>query len=699
MLSLVFESGKAYITNGEVKLIDNITLEINYFSGKKAMLTPTESVEGELRFCSSNGADSLYLSLKSIGSEAVLRVRGGLGHYAGCVPTTFAQNNSVIMRFDSIKAEGVMANYQYSEWWTRPSFGQSSGELCDRTLSALFKLGDSYAHFYPLCDDVYRTCLVGEGETTVLSASIRCGGHDKINGALMSIAVGDDPYKTVQSAVKFGLNSTQNPVPTKEDRRDIDALDLLGWCTYDAFYSDVTHDKIITKLKEFKEKNLPVKMMIIDAGWFGYSQDENGGKIVTDLKADPVKFPQGLKALVDEAKADYGIEKIGIWHAISGTWHGIKKGSPAYEQTKDYLLELSSFHCYPSLERDKAFGFFDCWHSYLKGEGIDFIKTDFQGMTPMYASGIKNVNCALKDLHAGFEASASLHFDGNVINCMGMAQEVVQSRPKTGVSRNSDDFFPKKELGFSEHFLQNAYNAIYHGVIYHCDFDMWWTEHWSSHQNALLRAVSGGPIYTSDPIGQTNPTELMRLSDKNGFIYECDRVGTVCRDNLFSDPSKDETLAKMFNLCRDSAVVAAFNIDLEGRPVSGCVKPTDAEGVVGERFLSYLWGKDLLTVVEKDEGINLTLNKDDGDIAIFTPIIDGFALLGILDKYITSDTILVKEDNFIILREGGRLAFYSDTSVKSVTADGVEVSFTHLGDGIYTADIPLSDDEICVVIA
>ncbi len=698
MLSLAFKKGKAALWHNNTPLFDNITIEINYRTGKKATLTPAEEREGKLLFKAENG-DCLCLYGVTINSALVLKIKGELKHNHTLEPSAFAESESVSLRFDCGDVKGVMANYQHSPWWTRPAFCSSGNELPEKTISMLMDMGDgAFLHAYPMCDDIYKTHLVGEGDCARLVLTVGCEGHSALDGVLMAIGEGTDPYLTVHDTMAAGFSAVAEPIPLKEERRDIEALGLLGWCTYDAFYREVTHDKIIEKLEEFKAKSIPVKMLLIDSGWFVHNGDGTKGNAIVDLRANSQKFPKGLKGLIDEVKSKYGIQKVGIWHGLPVMWQGIEKGSYAWSQTRDFLFELNSGFCFPSLEREKAFGFYNYWHSYLKKEGIDFIKVDLQGEMPMVAHGVKNINGAMKAVHAGFEASAALHFGGDVINCMGMPQENVQSRPLSGVARNSDDFFPNKENGFSEHFLQNGYNSVYHGQIYFCDFDMWWTKHESAHQSALLRAVSGGPVYVSDQIGDTIPDELLRLADDEGLLYRCDGNGTVCRDNLFSDPSKDGSLAKMFNSSGDCGLVAAFNIDLQGNQVTGHVKAADVEGIDGAEFLCYLSNSNSFKLVKRDEQIPLTLEKNQGELAVFAPVEEGFAALGIIDKYVSPATVIYSEPRFALVTQGGRFAFYCEGQVNEVIANGKSVPFSKVGEGIYVAQIPAAEGDISVEI-
>ncbi len=699
MLTLTLENNRVSLLCGGVELMGGITLSVNRRDCGAIALEPDQITNNRIRFVQPGvkAPVEAYLGLEE-GDFSVLTISCRLAHEHVRAPRSFAGDDSFTLRFDSFRADAIMANYECSAWWTRPAFAATTGELPDRTISALMKTGDRYVHLYPMCDDVYSTRLKGEGDKTALIGSIRCHGYDKAEGVLLAIGVGSNPYQTVHDTMAKGFAGVKQPIPLKEGRQDIEALDLLGWCTYDAFYREVTHDKILEKLKELKAKNIPVKMLLIDSGWFTHDGDGTNGQRAVDLRANPEKFPKGLKGLIREVKQDYGIEKVGIWHGMPTIWQGIAKGSYAYEQTKDNLIELNSGYCFPGFTREQAFGFYNYWHQYLKDEGIDFIKVDVQGMNKMVAENILSVNEAMKNLHAGFEASAALHFGGDVINCMGMNQENVQSRPLSGVARNSDDFFPKKENGFAEHFLQNAYNAVYHGQIYFCDYDMWWTDHASAHENAVLRAVSGGPVYVSDPVGTTKADELLRLCGEDGRLYRCDGNGTVCADNLFGDPTREPVLAKMYNRSGEAGLVAAFNLYREDQPVTGGIKPADVDGLAGDRFLCYLQDSQTYAVVGRDEAVSVTLSRRQAELAVFVPIQNGFAALGLKDKYVSPATIWDADASSLLLHEGGTFAFYSETANPTVYADGKSVAVTQVADRIYEAVIPESDEPAISVV-
>ena len=66
----------------------------------------------------------------------------------------------------------------------------------------------------------------------------------------------------------------------------------LGWCSRDAFYTDVNEEGIRNKSRELTEKNIPVRWMIVDDGWFRAKD-----RCLYDFAPDSTKFPQGLGSM------------------------------------------------------------------------------------------------------------------------------------------------------------------------------------------------------------------------------------------------------------------------------------------------------------------------------------------------------------------------------------------------------------------
>lgn len=138
------------------------------------------------------------------------------------------------------------------------------------------------------------------------------------------------------------------------------------------------------------------------------------------------------------------------------------------------------------------------------------------------------------------------------------------SREHTLVVRNSDDFFPNKEGGFKNHITQNVYHAVFNDDLCCCDFDMWWTNHVEARQSIVLRMLSGGPVYISDEVGETNEKYLKQIMAENGKIIRCENAPKPTADCLFG---YDKVL-KIYNKLGDKYIVGIFNLSDKEEKVS-----------------------------------------------------------------------------------------------------------------------------------
>ncbi len=129
----------------------------------------------------------------------------------------------------------------------------------------------------------------------------------------------------------------------------------------------------------------------------------------------------------------------------------------------------------------------------------------------------------------------------------------------------------------AEHLLQNAYNALYHNEFYCCDWDMFWTKHEDCVKLSLLRAVSGGPVYFSDKIGETDPEVLKPLAYLDGRILMMERAAKPACGCLFTDPMKSGVL-KLANVAAHGQEKKGGGIlvyDLTGRKQEYTFSPAD----------------------------------------------------------------------------------------------------------------------------
>ncbi len=528
-----------------------------------------------------------------------------------------------------MKPDAMLASRHDGPWWMYPTFDTDFTALAPKTQSLLIEKGVLHYHLLPLCGGNFRA----EFEAGRLYLSSGMDGICKMQGAFLAVSVSTDPYEAVKNTFTAARADGAMTAALREERQDPALFDGFGWCTWDAFYNDVSSALIYEKLAEFKEKEIPVKWIIIDAGWM-----QREGRLLQGLHVND-HFPEGLAAAVKKIKEEYGIEKVGIWHTLQAFWDGIDPASPLVQVLGEALVKTASGCLIPALDADGAEKFWDAWYSYLKDCGIDFVKVDNQSSLPVQLTGTCPTPEGCRAAHEALERAVEKYFDGVIINCMGMDMENVLSRPRSTVSRNSDDFYPTHERGFIKHLYQNAYNAVWHSQLYLCDYDMWWSDHpESAIQSGVLRAISGSPIYVSDKIGETNRANILPLLDEDGMLMRCEGAACPTRDCLYTDCTKEGRLLKVWNRAGDHFAVAAFNVS-DGE-ITDTLDFGTIPGISEEcEYIAYEYFSKTYTRVNAYEDTEVVLPRDGVAVWSLYPITvdengEEFVSVGAEDKYV-----------------------------------------------------------------
>lgn len=153
----------------------------------------------------------------------------------------------------------------------------------------------------------------------------------------------------------------------------------------------------------------------------------------------------------------------------------------------------------------------------------------------------------------------------------------------------------------------------------------------------------------------------MPLVLDDGRILRCDRPGMPSADCIFENPINSGKIFKIQNICGESGVIAAFNIDENNGAVSGSISPDDIDGLSGEEFAVYEHFSRELKILKKGEAFDLTLeNADEYKLYIVAPIHDGFAAIGRCDKFISPKTIKSVIGRSVELVERGEYACVTD---------------------------------------
>lgn len=605
-----------------------------------------------------------------------------------------AEQDTVSLNLTNLSSGPFTAIYQHKEWWMRPAFCKGISQVPENTQLLFWKDNTTYYVLLAVCGQQCRADFSGKPNALVLSLSTNCAGKRSINDVAAVISCGENPYSTIREAVSTALKFAGKPYRLRENKPFPEIFEYLGWCSWDAFGHDVNEVDIHRKMEELCEKKIPVQWVLIDDGW---SKVDFNSLMLFGLDADTKRFPKGLTETIRCLKEDYGIRWVGVWQAIMGYWNGIAPDSEAYREFSDYLEVLPSGKILPQAEEAAEFGFWNTWHRYLRRCGVDFVKVDSQSSISLFQTGRRTFGEASRAVHTGLEASAALNFSGSLINCMGMAPEDIWNRPEAVLSRNSDDFVPKAPHGMREHALQNAYNSLLHGNFYWEDWDMFWSGHEAAKQNAILRALSGGPIYLSEPIGDANPQYIFPLILNNGKILRCQDVGLPTLDCLFADPVKGKHPLKIFNRNGDNFAIGAFNISELNDSVHTSIGPSDIPALNEEFFWIYNWESRSAELIRKNEHIDIEIATDDAKLFLLLPKKHEVTVLGLIEKYISFSAIkeiqTIDSDLIIHLGQGGTFAFLSERKLTRVTLDGVLAELTIRG-CLHLVECPIQGEHL-----
>lgn len=553
-----------------------------------------------------------------------------------------------------------------------------------------------YIVFLPLIEGSFRACLQGN-TSEELEVCVESGDVD-IKGSVFPhtvyVGVGTDPFSTISDAinvVKLHLKTFQQ----REDKKLPGIVDYFGWCTWDAFYQDVTQEGVESGLKSLAEGGTPAKFVIIDDGWQSVGSDAK--KIeeeedesqplmrLTSIKENE-KFQNkddpttGIKNIVNVAKNTYGLKYVYVWHAIVGYWGGVRpdaEGMEEYGSSIKYPMaskeivandptwktDVLTLQGLGLMDPKKVFKFYNNLHSYLAAAGVDGVKVDVQSILETLGTGFGGRVALTRQYHQALDASIARNFpDNGCIACMSHNTDSLYSSQQTAVVRASDDFFPRDPVSHTIHIAAVAYNSVFLGEFMQPDWDMFHSLHPAAEYHASARAISGGPIYVSDAPGKHNFDLLKKLVLPDGSVLRARLPGRPTKDCLFTDPARDgASLLKIWNMNKYTGVIGVYNCQgaawntterknafHETQPITitGTIKASDVH-LINDAAVGHDWSGDSavyrhhtgeLSILPHNVAIPVSLNVLEHEIFTVTPIkVLGpeisFGPLGLIDMF------------------------------------------------------------------
>ncbi|GFP99042.1 probable galactinol--sucrose galactosyltransferase 2 [Phtheirospermum japonicum] len=668
--------------------------------------------------------------------------------------SAFVGANSKTLSSRHVFNLGILENYRFmclflfKIWWMIPRFGKSASDIPMETQMLLLEAAEesvlendyntaktgSQNKFYvlvlPVLDGAFRTTLQGTSANELQFCYESGDPEVQTCQALEGVFVnsGENPFELIKDSIKI-VAKHKGTFSHLENKKVPAHLDWFGWCTWDAFYTDVSANGIKDGLQSFKDGGICPKFLIIDDGWQETKNEyqKEGEPLIegtqyairlTDIKENS-KFTgsksdgssSNLKELIHYIKENYGLKYVYIWHTIVGYWGGLnisseplKKYDPklAYPVqspghtaiVRDIALEnLEKYGFGLLVDPQKISDFYNDMHSYLASSGVDGVKADGQNILATLGAGYGGRVSVTKQYHEALDESIARNFqENNLICCMSHNSDNIYSSNKSAAARVSEDFFPNEPDFQTLHIASSNHDtAEFHGAA---------------------RALGGCPVYVSDKPGKHDFEILKKLVLPDGFILRAKYAGRPTRDCLFVDPVMDgKSLLKIWNLNKITGVIGVFNCQGAGiwpmkqSPesnenstrastyyISGSISPLDIEyldDIAGENWTGdlavYAFNSGSLSRVPKSENVEVCLGVLRCEVFTVSPIkvfkenID-FAPLGLINMYNSGGAVeeCVFNNTIKIKARGcGLFGAYSTIEPSSCMVDNKYEDFTY----------------------
>jgi raffinose synthase len=590
--------------------------------------------------------------------------------------------------------------HRYEPFWMRPEVGTTHAEVQAETQWLLAETGSGECvMLVPLLDGVFRFALGGSPAGLKLTGETGDPFTTGTGGIALFVATGRDPYQLAAAgarAVAARLGTTR----LRRDKPLPDFADRFGWCTWDAFYREVSADKVRAGLESFAKGGVVPRFQILDDGWQSTKVESTGEERLSSLAPND-RFGGDLSTTVRLAKKEFKIRTFLVWHALNGYWGGVDNGElPGYEVqdvARSYgpgilqhepRLNVEYWGPLAGLVPAGQIGrFMDDYHRRLQAQGVDGIKVDNQAVIESLASGQGGRVALTRAYRKALETSVAVHFAGRLINCMSSGMETYYGAPLSNLIRTSTDFWPTRPETHGLHLYCNAQVGMWFGEFMQPDWDMFQSGHAMGAFHAAGRAVSGGPVYVSDKIDGHNFALLRKLVLSDGSVLRADQPGRPTRDCLFADVTREPVLLKIFNYNSDCAVIGLFNANYHAAEaarvaIAGTVSPADAPDLAGDEFGAFAQQANRVWRSRRTDREPMQLAEGGWEIVSYAPVDHGVAVLGLADKLNGTGAIMAKGWHVdgayaITLRDGGEVVVWTEKPPQTVVADDCAITFTH----------------------
>lgn len=374
------------------------------------------------------------------------------------------ENSRHVVSLGTLRDVRFMSCFRFKLWWMAQKMGDKGRDIPLETQFLLVETKDGshldeneenqvvYTVFLPLIEGSFRAVLQGN-DGDELELCLESGDVDTKASSFthsLFISAGTDPFATITDAIR-AVKSHLKTFRQRHEKKLPGLVDYFGWCTWDAFYQEVTQEGVEAGLESLAAGGTPSKFVIIDDGWQSVGEDSKE-ESQSEMNQQPLlrltgikensKFQNkddptvGIKSIVNIAKEKHGLKYVYVWHAITGYWGGVRPGVKEME-------EYGSLMKYPAVSKGvmdndptwntdvmaiqglglvnpkSVYKFYNELHSYLASAGIDGVKVDVQCILETLGAGLGGRVELTRQYHQALDASVARNFpDNGIIACM-----------------------------------------------------------------------------------------------------------------------------------------------------------------------------------------------------------------------------------------------------------------------------------------
>ncbi|RIA90617.1 Glycoside Hydrolase Family 36 protein [Glomus cerebriforme] len=563
-----------------------------------------------------------------------------------------------------------------TNWWLIPTSGSEKLNITSKDVQYLIiqQTSGDYISLIPLTNEKYTSALKSDDDGNLV---VKCAFNNNECDKNVEVKLIISKGRELNDVIENCMNAIKKVIFQDEPKQDIVNTicvsnngivyyDKLGYCTWNAFYDKVRAEDLLQALNSLHNIGIQVGYVILDDGW----QKVDNHRRIQGFEADLGKFPFGLKGIVDQVKKEFPyIEHFGVWHTLWGYWNGVDPSifSDRYDVRKTTYNSPNGTLVAHIISPQDIHRFYDDFYSYLKEQGIDMVKVDFQSCF----DDVENYEHKWwwVDYQKALNASINKYFNQKLIYCMANSPSIIQnilsnkkilSGEHMPLYRNSDDYYPDIEESHSWHIYTNAMNNLFTSHL-NCipDWDMCQSYHEYGEYHAAARAISGSPMYFTDIPNHHNKDImekcLVKTPKKIMQLLRCEKsaIPSGNIDDLFIDLTKVDKLLKFTNQngrinvlglwnCRNKNLIDHINI-------SESFSFHKERGNVNKELVMYFVMNKELTLFK--QSINVLIKKKSFEIILFIPVdtlnIDNYYLkmtcIGLINKYNGSKAILSNE--------------------------------------------------------